>query len=216
VALREALLALASAGLLTHRRHQGYFVTKLNLAYMEQISALLEFFETDLIRTVRWPDDGEITALRVLNAKMTAAQRAGDSAAVVRFNNELHNNIFRLSPLDLFNTERERFWTLSEPYRRVHALAVSDGHAAGQHEQLIDALAARDRALCLRVTTQHRRDTLSAVLQVLSPSRPAAGAYHLADGACHCAAGDDAARLPAVAGPGAETSKLAEEEDHEH
>lgn len=167
VPLREVLRVLTTEGLLTHRPHQGYFVAKLSVAELRQIHTLLEFLETELIRTVRWPDDGQLAELRSINATMTDAARVGDYAAVNRLNRDLHYRIFALSTLDIYRGEAERFWTLSEPYRLLHVTSTDTAVATEQHEQLIDALAARDRALCLRVLSEHRRETQNAALAVL-------------------------------------------------
>ncbi|MEV5776756.1 GntR family transcriptional regulator [Streptomyces antimycoticus] len=168
VPLREALRVLTTEGLLTHRPHQGYFVAQLSVGALRQIHALLEFLETELIRTVRWPDDEELAELRSINATMAHADRAGDVAAVNRLNRELHNRIFALSSQEIYLSEAERFWTLSEPYRMLHVTSTDAAIATEQHEQLIDALAAHDRALCLRVLGEHRRETRNGALSMLS------------------------------------------------
>lgn len=179
VPLREALRVLTTEGLLTHRPHQGYRVTKMSREDLEQIHSLLEFLETELIRTVRWPTDDEVRQLRELNQEMAAAAATEDMAAVNRLNRELHTTIFRLSPLEIYLAEAEKFWTRSEPYRMLHVASTDATVAFEQHEQLIDALAARDRALCLRVLAAHRRETNTAALGVLGRAgatvRPAAG-----------------------------------------
>lgn len=168
VPLREALRVLTTEGLLTHRPHQGYFVAKLSAEHLRQIHYLLEFLEVELIRTVRWPDHEELAELRAINATMVDMARVGDLAAVTRLNRELHSRIFALSPLEVYLSEAERFWTLSEPYRMLHVTSTDTTIATDQHEQLIDALAACDRALCLRVLNEHRRETQNAALSMLS------------------------------------------------
>ncbi|WNF01145.1 GntR family transcriptional regulator [Streptomyces luomodiensis] len=168
VPLREALRVLTTEGLLTHRPHQGYFVAQLSVEALRQIHALLEFLETELIRTARWPDDEELAELRTINATMAHAARVGDVAAVNRLNRQLHNRIFALSPQEIYLSEAERFWTLSEPYRLLHVTSTDAAIATEQHEQIIDALAARDRALCLRVLSEHRRETRNGALSMLS------------------------------------------------
>jgi len=172
VPLREALRVLASEGLLTHRQHQGYFVTKMSVPKLEQIHALLEFLETELIRTIRWPSDEELAGLRTINGRILAAASDSDVPRVNQLNRELHSIIFGFSPLDVLRTEAERFWTLSEPYRLLHVAHTDTAIAAGQHEQIIDALAAQDRALCLRLTAEHRRATHAAALAMLRTSGP--------------------------------------------
>lgn len=167
VPLREALRVLASEGLLTHRPHQGYFVTKMSTENLEQIHTLLEFLETELLRTIRWPTDEEVAGLRRLNAEYAKAAEAGDALAMSRCNKELHGRIFDLSPLEVIRAEARRFWVLSEPYRLMHIATTDPRIAITQHEQIIDALAARDRALSLRASAEHRHQTQMAASNLL-------------------------------------------------
>jgi DNA-binding GntR family transcriptional regulator len=172
VPLREALRVLASEGLLAHRPHQGYFVAKMSTEDLEQIHALLEFLETELIRTARWPSAEELAGLREINAQFAAAAETADATRMNRLNREFHARIFDLSPLTLMRAETDRFWTLSDPYRVLH-VAITDGHVvAAQHEQIVDAIAAHDRALLLRVSAEHRRDTNSAARHTLTRALP--------------------------------------------
>ncbi len=167
VPLREALRVLASEGLLTHRPHQGYFVTKMSTENLEQIHTLLEFLETELLRTIRWPTDEEVAGLRGLNAEYAKAAEADGALAMSRCNKELHGRIFDLSPLEVIRAEAQRFWTLSEPYRLMHIAAADPRVAIAQHEQIIDALAARDRALSLRASAEHRHEAQMAARNLL-------------------------------------------------
>lgn len=168
VPLREALRVLTTEGLLTHRPHQGYFVTRLSAEELDQINNLLEFLETELIRTVRWPSDNEVARLRAVNREIAEAADKRDVAAVNRLNRALHREIFRLSPLAVYLAEAEKFWSMSEPYRMLHVATTDAAIATGQHDQLIDALAAQDRALCLRILAHHRRQTQEAALAMLT------------------------------------------------
>jgi DNA-binding GntR family transcriptional regulator len=167
VPLREALRVLASEGLLTHRPNQGYFVTKMSKEDLAQILALLEFLETELLRTARWPTDDELAELRGINRGIARAAADGDFAAVNRLNSDLHLRTFRLSPLDLYVAEAERFWALSEPYRMLHVATTDAAAITEEHEQLIDALAAQDRALTLRMMAAHRRHSQDAARTAL-------------------------------------------------
>jgi DNA-binding GntR family transcriptional regulator len=168
VPLREALRVLASEGLLTHRLNQGYFVAELSVEEFRQIVALLEFLETELIRTARWPTPDEIAELRTLNAQLSTTATLSDPTSSNEANREFHFAVFRLSPLNVFATEAERYWALAEPFRLLHVATTDTSEIKAQHEQLIDALAAQDRALSIRVMNEHRRDTLAAALAALA------------------------------------------------
>jgi len=61
-------------------------VARLSVEELRQIHTLLEFLETELIRSVRWPDDATIAELRAINMTMAAAAREGDVAAACLYN----------------------------------------------------------------------------------------------------------------------------------
>ncbi|SNX97137.1 transcriptional regulator, GntR family [Geodermatophilus sabuli] len=169
VPLREALRVLASEGLLTHRLNQGYFVAELSIDEFRQIVALLEYLETELIRTARWPSPEEVDHLRELNARLSAA--TSDLSSASELNREFHFAVFRLSPKKVFVSEAERYWNLAEPFRMVHVATADREEIVTQHEDLVDALAAQDRVLTIRVMNDHRRDTLASALATLT-ARP--------------------------------------------
>ena len=179
VPLREALRVLAGEGLLVHRPNQGYFVAKLSPDEFRQIVFLLEYLETELIRTLRWPTEDELAELRALNAQVLEAARTPDLAGVTDLNRQLHFRVFRLSPQELLLAEAERYWVLAQPYRLLHVASSDMERSARQHDELIDALAARNRGLCLRITTDHRRTTMTVAMGMIDTathqSRPAAG-----------------------------------------
>jgi DNA-binding GntR family transcriptional regulator len=180
VPLREALRVLAGEGLLVHRPHQGYFVAKLSAGQFQQIVFLLDYIETELIRTVRWPTEEELRRLRDLNAGVLQAAEASDLATVTDLNRRLHFSVFRLSPQEFLLAEAERYWKLAQPYRLLHVASPDMDRSAHQHEELIDALAAHDRGLCLRVSSDHRRSTMAAAIRMIGTARedrqrPAAG-----------------------------------------
>jgi DNA-binding GntR family transcriptional regulator len=168
VPLREALRLLAGEGLLVHRPNQGYFVARLSADEFQQIVFLLDYLESELIRTVRWPTDDEVAAMRGLNSQIFGGARGGRLAEVTDLNRQLHFMIFRLSPKALLLAETERFWKLAQPYRLLHVASRDMERSAREHEDLIDALVARDRGLCLRITSSHRHSTMQVAVEIIS------------------------------------------------
>ncbi|MFC4945761.1 GntR family transcriptional regulator [Pseudonocardia sp. GCM10023141] len=180
VPLREALRVLAGEGLLIHRPHQGYFVAKLSAEQFQQIVFLLDYLETELIRTARWPTTEELQQLCDLNAQVLHASEASDLATAADLNRRLHFMVFRLSPQEFLLGEAERFWQLAQPYRLLHVASSDMTRSAHQHNELIDALAAHDRGLCLRISSDHRRSTTAVAIGMIdsagaSRHRPVAG-----------------------------------------
>src|SRR3954468_6325941 len=108
VPLREALNVLADQGLLFHRLHQGYFVTKRAPGEYAQILRMLHLLENELMVTIRWPDEADIDALRQLNEHMRAAVKATDVRQLIQLNRQFHFRIFSLSPNTLIVEEVRR------------------------------------------------------------------------------------------------------------
>lgn len=160
VPVREALSVLASEGLLTHRRHQGYFVTKRSSEDLAQIGLMLTLLEGELTRTIEWPTDSFIAELRSLNQRM--AELVDDEAWVdmVAINHEFHLRIFGLSPLQLVLDEVKRLWMLADAFIAIdYATPDRRRRTVAQHERIIKALAAHHRDRLTKSISDHRQST---------------------------------------------------------
>ena len=140
VPLREALNVLADQGLLYHRPHQGYFVTKRDPGQYAQIRRMLHLLENELMATIAWPGPEDLDRLRL-----------------IELNQRFHFAIFGLSPNRLIMGEVARLWSLIEPGMwdkfDTHAQRLQTWM---EHERLIQALAEQDRAGCVAQMEQHR------------------------------------------------------------
>jgi DNA-binding GntR family transcriptional regulator len=172
VPLREALRVLASEGLLTHRPQQGYFVTKLDMAQLEQMHIMLEFLEDKLIQTVEWPDEQSLDHIREINRGYVDAAGSGDLDEVDRRNRAFHVAVFSLSPHDLLLAEVQRFWHMGEPYRLLHVANTDAQIAAREHDRIIEALALRDRVLVIKVVAEHRWRTHDVAESLVRRTQP--------------------------------------------
>lgn len=157
VPLREALNVLADQGLLYHRPHQGYFVTKRDPGQFAQIRRMLHLLENELMATIAWPGPEDLQRLNDLNAQMKSCVDATDTQQLIELNQQFHFAIFSLSPNRLIMDEVTRLWALIEPgmwdkfdthRQRIQTLL--------EHERLIQALAEQDRAACVAQMEQHR------------------------------------------------------------
>ena len=157
VPLREALNVLADQGLLYHRPHQGYFVTKRDPGQFAQIRRMLHLLENELMATIAWPGTEELNRLRHLNAQMQHCVDAADVQQLIELNQQFHFAIFSLSPNRLIMDEVARLWALIEPGMwdkfDTHALRLQ---TLMEHDQLIQALTEQDRAACVAQMEQHR------------------------------------------------------------
>ena len=157
VPLREALNVLADQGLLYHRPHQGYFVTKRDPGQFAQIRRMLHLLENELMATIAWPGTEELHRLRHLNAQMQHCVDAADIQQLIELNQQFHFTIFSLSPNRLIMDEVARLWALIEPGMwdkfDTHAQRLQ---TLMEHDQLIQALTEQDRASCVAQMEQHR------------------------------------------------------------
>src|SRR5215216_6929363 len=62
--LREALRALAADGILTRTPNSGYAVAKLSAGDLLQYYSLRAFIETELMRSIQWPDEQGLAELK--------------------------------------------------------------------------------------------------------------------------------------------------------
>lgn len=157
VPLREAMNVLADQGLLFHRPHQGYFVTKRAPNEHAQIRRMLHLLENELMVTLRWPDAEGIDTLRRLNDEMRECVRAGDVRRLIEVNRQFHFRIFSLSPNTLILEEVRRLWAMIEPLMwRKYDRPTDRETTLVEHDRLLVALAARDRSRCVEEMVHHR------------------------------------------------------------
>lgn len=157
VPLREAMNVLADQGLLFHRPHQGYFVTKRVAGEHAQIRRMLHLLENELMLTIRWPDEETLASLRALNDEMRECVRSVDIRGLIQANRQFHFRIFNLSPNTLILEEVRRLWSMIEPSMWTKFDRADDrAKTLVEHDRLIAALAAHDRARCAAELEHHR------------------------------------------------------------
>ena len=161
VPLREALLVLANQGLLAHGDQQGFVVARRSRAELAQIHFLLDVLESELLRTLRWPDDETLGHLRALNARMTALVDAPEWIEIVELNHEFHRVLWSLSTQNLISDEVQRIWPLADAYiARGYTRPQNRAVAVEFHERIIAAIVERDVPALLEVSAAHRRSTI--------------------------------------------------------
>jgi DNA-binding GntR family transcriptional regulator len=168
IPVREALKALEAEGLLSHAPNRGYFVTVVRAEELRQIYLMRRLIEAEALKAVVWPDAGAIHRLRQINANMAEAARSGAINPMVGLNREFHFAIFELSQLRTVVQEIERLWRISEQYRVFYlSEATARRRVVREHEMMIAALEAHDRARLMAVAHRHRKaaeDRLTALL----------------------------------------------------
>lgn len=164
VPLREALNVLADQGLLLHRPNQGYYVAKRDPNELSQIRRMLDFLETELMARIEWPSKTLLLRLRALNLQMRRHVDSNDWNPVIEKNREFHFRIFELSPDRLILGEVQRLWTLADPYIAAKLSTLQARlNTVEEHEAILDALAAQDRAGAQEALQLHRHSAHALV-----------------------------------------------------
>jgi DNA-binding GntR family transcriptional regulator len=156
VPVREALKVLQTEGIVSHSPNQGYFVTKFSAAELDQIYLMRRVLETALLQHLIWPDPERLAAIADINDRLAAAAAAGEVTAVVGLNREFHEAVFELSPLRTVHREVRRLWEMSDSYRALYLYGPARERIAGEHQEMLDALEARDLDGLVAATDRHR------------------------------------------------------------
>jgi DNA-binding GntR family transcriptional regulator len=166
--LREALRALESEGLVYHAANRGYFVTRLKADELRQVYLMRHLLETELLRSVRAPDDAALAVLERLNDDVRAAAARRAPAEMLGANRAFHDGVFALSPLELVATQVRRLWNLSHPYQATYLrLPGTRDRVVEEHEAMIAALRRGDRARLVELADLHRAEAEATVLGLL-------------------------------------------------
>jgi DNA-binding GntR family transcriptional regulator len=160
VPIREALQALLEQSVLVHQKHRGFFVAKRSESELAQYHRMLELIEDEVIASITWPTPDTLAHLRSLNDRMLAVADDYDPAETIALNREFHFQIFALSPNSIMVDELGRLWRLAQPYMATRMIAPeSRRKRVEEHVDIIDRIAAHDRAGTLTAMRGHRNST---------------------------------------------------------
>jgi DNA-binding GntR family transcriptional regulator len=165
VPLREALTILADQGLLEHHLNRGYFVAKRMPEELYQLHSMLDLLETELIKSMDWPTRDEVSELRSLNRRMAALASRPDWTDMIGLNRQFHFKVFGLSHYQLIQREVERLWTMTDVYIAGKlALPESRLRTIQEHEEIVDALAKRDKKALAMAAKVHRSNAAEGIV----------------------------------------------------
>lgn len=169
VPLREALNVLAQQGLLVHRPNQGYFVAKRGPGELAQIRRMLHLLENEVMHSLEWPGEDRLAELRALNERMRATVSQEQWAEMPRLNRQFHNLILLLSPFHLIAEEIRRLFTLADPFFGAKfERASARARTVEEHDLIIAALQARDRAALMKAVEAHRYSNAEGLTQTMA------------------------------------------------
>ena len=148
--VREALRRLESEGLVTNDPHRGATVTGTADAVEEnsQIRAVLEPLGARL--AARSVTEAQLDRLRALNGEMSSLSEGDDRYGAL--NREFHFAIYEAAASPVLLSMMRLLWQAMPVGPRV---TRTHRESAAQHEQLIEALAARDEERAAEITASH-------------------------------------------------------------
>jgi DNA-binding GntR family transcriptional regulator len=167
--LREAIKRLAAEGLVALQPNRGAIVTPLTVKTIRETFAVIGVLEAlagelacQLITAA------ELAEIRALHFEMLAHHARGDLAQYFRCNQAIHNGIVAASGNA---TLALTFRNLNAHVRRARYMANLAQYrwdrAVSEHEEILDALTARDGVWLQRVLRAHLDAKMKAVLTVL-------------------------------------------------
>lgn len=161
--VREALRMLSRDGLVDFADHRGATVTEIPLGDVRASISARMWLEILAVREAVPRHDA--TSLVAVHAALAAGRKAPDGAAFSIANRRLHEAIEAPAPgplRQLIAEAWDRVWiarrSASLFLLRPDQVAV----AQAEHEQLVAAVAAGDRAAAARVMQRHRTSSLRA------------------------------------------------------
>jgi DNA-binding GntR family transcriptional regulator len=160
--VREALRLLESEGLVVNDPHRGATVAESRNGFIQdnsQIRAALEALGARMAAMA--VNDGQLANLRQLNDAMRAL--GGEDDRYGELNRQFHFAIYEAAAAPVLLSMMRLLWRAMPAGPRV---TRSHAESVAQHQQLIDALAARDPEGAAEIThlhilsTQHLEDEL--------------------------------------------------------
>ncbi len=154
--VREALRSLASLGLVEMRPHRGSRVrqpSREELVEAVYVRGVLEAYAAEVAAEKITAE--EIEKLEQLLDGMRERARKGDAFTQAHLNAEFHSTIVHAAG----NGTLMRSWKLLEPFTQTYLTSTASGvdllWLAGRHEEIIDALRARDPEAASRAARKH-------------------------------------------------------------
>ncbi|UCH76050.1 MAG: GntR family transcriptional regulator [Rhodospirillales bacterium] len=172
--LREAMKVLAAEGLVTLQPNRGATVADLSpadIADTFKVIGALEALAGEL--AVERVDDDDIAEMRVLHYQMALHQTRGELPEYFRLNQRVHERLVELSGNQvLIETYRQLGGRIQRQRFVANRWAGRWEQAMHEHEQMLDALAARDGRRLADILRLHLDNKLTAVEHIDRDGRP--------------------------------------------
>jgi DNA-binding GntR family transcriptional regulator len=173
--LREAIKMLASEGLVELLPHRGAIAVALDEQAVRdtfEVMGGLEALSGEL--AAQRITDEELAEVRAMHYEMLAAYTRRDLSNYYRLNAQIHSAINRAARNPVLSATYDRINARLQALRfRSNQDGAKWKNAMREHDQMIEALAARDAAGMRKVLASHLQNKLDVVLDLLHASDPA-------------------------------------------
>lgn len=174
--VREALRVLEQEGQVTYLPRRGYFVTELRLADVREIYALRGLLEERATRaSLPQLDPDDLGEIRGAAADCVAAAAADDVVAELEANRRFHFAIMGAARQDHTLRLIRLLWDATEAYRAMYYNDPRErARAAEAHDEIVDAVVARDADRVIAALDAHRNRALDVLTTILGRNDEAA------------------------------------------
>ncbi|MDB5367980.1 MAG: transcriptional regulator, GntR family [Rhodospirillales bacterium] len=163
--LREALKVLAAEGIVELLPHRGATIARITEDEVDElfpIMAALEGLAGEL--ACEQASDADIARVRKLHDAMIKAYRAGDEVQYLRFNRAIHEAMFEIARNDALKSMYQQILTRIHSSRFVVRKSEANWKSAVQeHEEIMAALAARDKRRLPKLLRKHVTGTTISI-----------------------------------------------------
>lgn len=167
IPVREALKTLVGEGLVVHRPHAGYRVSQPSTDELREIYFVRGTLEqAALARSVELIDETSLQIARDRHAELLVAVKFNDGKAFHDVSREFHRALTTPCAMPRLLNMFEATWNLTEPFQMMRSVPSETQAALNtDHEDLLDAFAARDTSAVLEVAHRHHGRLESAIIE---------------------------------------------------
>ena len=153
--VREALKLLEAEGYVTGDSFKGAIVAPFDMAASSEVLDLRVLLETRLVAAAtERVSSADIAELRALAGEFARAFDMGDNAGARAANYRFHHRMFAVAMMPQTLHFVQILWA-RYPFDLINRLKGRVSRAAEEHEALLEALIAGDRAAAMLATRQH-------------------------------------------------------------
>lgn len=173
--VREALMVLEAEQLVSYEQHRGYVATGLDPDDLVQIYRLRELLEAEaIIAALPNLTEQDLNVMRGAVERMEQMSES-ETKEFLDQNRLFHFTLFQASRNARLVALLRQLWDSCDRYRVLY-VAVRDarGKLHSEHREILNAAAARDTGLMLKLADEHRSAGLASALRVFeAQTKPA-------------------------------------------